>query len=600
MTFNVDGQEITRKMFWNANNNSTKIKQKLQEEKYKDSRYDIVRTKIRRYEYDYIEEYIEMLADGRITKIKGNDTVTFNVEGQEITRKMFWKSNQNSTKIKQKLQEGKYNNPKYDIARRKIEDYKEKNENIPLEQLIEEYIEMLADDRITEIRSADTVTFNIEGQEVIRKVFWSTNNNSTKIKQKLQEEKYKDSKYDIARKKTRDYEIKNENIPQEQLIEEYIEMLADDRITEIRSADTVTFNVENQEIIRTQYWNHNSTKIKEKLKEEKYKDSRYDIVRTKIKQYEFNYIEEYIEMLADGRIKEIKANDSVTFNIEGQEVIRKSFWNANNNKIKRKIEEEKYKDSKYDIVREKIKDYEKKGNDIKLNQLMEEYIEMLADGRIKEIKSRDSVTFNIDGKEVTRIKFWCINKNSTKIKEKLKEEKYKDSRYDIVRAKIRRYEYDYIEEYIEMLADGRITKIKGNDTVTFNVEGQEITRKMFWKSNQNSTKIKQKLQEEKYKDSRYDIARVKVEAALNIKQNKEKIEQLCIEFGIDYKKNKKYLDKLSSSIFEAILKFFKEEKQISYIDENGSLISDFYMSNADFKEAHGKSFEDLLNNQKRM
>ena len=43
----------------------------------------------------------------------------------------------------------------------------------------------------------------------------------------------------------------------------------------------------------------------------------------------------------------------------------------------------------------------------------------------------------------------------------------------------------------------------------------------------------------------------------------------------------------------------KKEDTIRLIDEKGLLISDFYMSNADFKEVHGKSFEDLLSNQKR-
>ena len=591
VTFNVEGQEVTRKMFWSTRKNGVKIKQKLKEEKYQDSKYDIVREKIKDYEEknenipleQLIEEYIEMLADDRITEIRSADTVIFNVENQEIIRTHYW--SKNSTKIKEKLKEEKYKDSRYDIARKKIKDYEIKNENIPQEQLIEEYIEMLADDRITEIRSVDTVIFNVENQEIIRKHYWSKN--STKIKEKLKEEKYKDSRYDIARKKIKDYEIKNENIPQEQLIEEYIEMLADDRIKEIKSNDSVSFNIEGQEIIRTQYWNQNSTKIKEKLKEEKYKDSRYDIARTKIKIYYFGFAEEYIEMLADDRIKEIKSNDSVSFNVENQEIIRKHYWGKNSTKIKEKLKEEKYKDSRYDIVRTKIKIY--------YFDFAEEYIEMLADDRIKEIKSADSVIFNIEGQIIKRVGFW--NQNSTKIKEKLNEEKYQSSRYNIVRTKIKIYYFDFIEEYIEMLADDRIKDIKKYNPVTFYIDGQEVVKSQFWSN--NIEKIIRKLEEEKYKNPRYDIARAKVEAALNIKQNKEQIEQLCIEYGIDYKKNKKYVNKLSYSIFESILKFFKEEKQIPYIDEKGLLISDFYMSNADFKEKYGKSFEDLLSNQKR-
>ena len=41
----------------------------------------------------------------------------------------------------------------------------------------------------------------------------------------------------------------------------------------------------------------------------------------------------------------------------------------------------------------------------------------------------------------------------------------------------------------------------------------------------------------------------------NIKNNKSNIEQLCNEYNINYKKNKKYVDKLSFSIFSASLKY---------------------------------------------
>ncbi len=605
VTFNIEKQKILRTEFWN--NNKNKIQQKLEKNKYKDEKYDIVRKKIKKYEEKnngkllekLIEEYIEMLADGRIRGIKSNASVTFNIEEQIIERTQFWGNN--STKIKEKLQEEKYQKPKYDIVREKIKNYEEKNISVPLEKLIEEYIEMLADGRITKIKSNASVIFNIEEQIIERKKIWQ--NNSTKIKEKLQEEKYQNSRYDIVREKIKNYEEKNISVPLEQMIEDFIEMLVDGRISIINVDSPITFDINGQKIIRKYFWKNNKRKVKQQLEKEKYQNSRYDIARKKINDYEIKndntmlekLIEEYIEMLADGRIKEIKSKDSVTFNIEGRKEERTQFWGNNSTKIKEKLQEEKYQNSRYDIVREKIKNYEEKNISVPLEKLIEEYIEMLADGRIKEIKSTDLVTFNIEGQIIEKTHYWA--KNSTKIKEKLQEEKYQKPKYDTVRAKIDIYEFDYIEEYIEMLADGRITEMKTRDSVTFNIEGQIIEKTHFWGN--NSKKIQAKLKEEKYQDSRYDIARAKIEAALNIKQNKEQIEQLCDEHSIDYKKNKKYLDRLSSSIFEAILIFFNKEKPIPYIDEKGLLISDFYMSSKDFKEAHGKSFEDLLSNQKR-
>ena len=616
VTFIIDGQKMTRTCFWG--NYNKRIILKLEEEKYKNLRYDTVRKKIDDYEIkndnipkdQLIELYIEMLANDTIKKIKSGDSVTFHINDQEIIRQAFWC--ENDKKIILKLEDDKYKDAKYDIVRAKIKIFdleRRKNKTNEFE-LIDEYIEMLADDRIKKIKSHDSVMFNISGQKIIRKTFWK--NNSDKIIIRLEDDKYKTSKYDIVRTKIKNYKenIKNDknniSIKNNILIEEYIEMLANDTIKEIKSKDSVTFYIDGREIVRTQFWNDFKDKIILMLTDDKYKSSKYDKVRTKIKIYEiergkvktneFELIEEYIEMLADNTIKEIKSHGDVVFNIDGQEIIRRSFWSSNSNKIKNKLNEDKYKNSRYDIVRKKIKDYNYAiSRDIPLDQLIEEYIEMLTDDRIKEIKSTDSVTFIIDNQEKTRKAFWGSNYKSILLK--LNEEKYQSSRYNIVRTKIKIYYFDFIEECIEMLVDDRIKDIKKYIPVTFYIDGQEVVKSQFW--SHNIEKIIQKLEEEKYQDSRYDIARAKVEAILNIKQNKEKIEQLCDEYSIDYKKNKKYLDRLSYSIFEAILIFFNKEKPIPIIDEKGLLISDFYMSSKDFKEAHGKSFEDLLSNQKR-
>ena len=316
-------------------------------------------------------------------------------------------------------------------------------------------------------------------------------------------------------------------------------------------------------------------------------------------------IEEYIEMLKDDRIKKITSSDNITFNIDGKEVIRKSFWSNNSTKIKAKIQEEKYQIREYEKVRTKITEYEEKNkhlnSDIPLERLIEEYIEMLKDDRIEKITASDNITFNIDGKEVIRKNFWHFN--STKIKEKMKEEKYQTREYEKVRTKITEYEEKnslferLIEEYIEMLNNDEIKEIKTKATTTFNIDGKEVIRTNFWDF--NSTKIKAKIQEEKYRTREYDNARYKIDRASNLRKNKESIEKLCNKYNINYKKNKKYIDKLPYKIFESILVYFIDNN-IPYMNNDGLLVNDFYMSNKDFETKYGIGYIDLINKGKRL
>jgi hypothetical protein len=85
---------------------------------------------------------------------------------------------------------------------------------------------------------------------------------------------------------------------------------------------------------------------------------------------------------------------------------------------------------------------------------------------------------------------------------------------------------------------------------------------------------------------------------LNNKNNKSNIEQLCNEYNINYKKNKKFVDKLSSSIFSALLKYFSDNN-IPYVDSNGLLISDIFMSSKDFETKYGISIIELVSKEKR-
>ena len=85
---------------------------------------------------------------------------------------------------------------------------------------------------------------------------------------------------------------------------------------------------------------------------------------------------------------------------------------------------------------------------------------------------------------------------------------------------------------------------------------------------------------------------------LDNKNNKTNIEQLCNEYNIDYKKNKKYIDRIPCSLFKSMLNYFIDNN-ISYVDDKGILISDFYMSSKDFESKYGISIIELLNRERR-
>ena len=312
----------------------------------------------------------------------------------------------------------------------------------------------------------------------------------------------------------------------EKVLEEYIEMLADDRVKEVIPSANIIFTIDGEKYNRLQYWNSNRYKIINKIREDKYKSPKYEKALIKINTYIFDYEKEYIEMLKDDRIKEIKGNEPITFNVYGKQVVKSNYWNTNKAKVKLVLGSYyMYEKKEYDIVREKIDKYYEKRN---MPALISEKI---------------------------------------------------------------------LEEYIEMLADDRVKLIDPNGTVIFTIDGEEYSRIQYW--NANKARLERKMLEEKYIDSRYDLVRLKMVAAQDKKLNKDNLALICNDYNIDYKLNKKYIDRIPYRIFKSILMYLIDNN-INYIDSEGLLISDFYMSSIDFSNKYGISIQELLNKEKRI
>ena len=144
--------------------------------------------------------------------------------------------------------------------------------------------------------------------------------------------------------------------------------------------------------------------------------------------------------------------------------------------------------------------------------------------------------------------------------------------------------YKQAQEYYEKNGDLQVSQSYATE------EGLKLGT---WISNQRKL----------YKSSELELDKIsKLESigmVWNIKNNKENIVILCNEYGINYKLNKKYLDRLSYSIFKIVLTYFIYNN-IRYIDSNGMLISDFYMSSKDCENKYGISYQDLISKEKRM
>ena len=86
---------------------------------------------------------------------------------------------------------------------------------------------------------------------------------------------------------------------------------------------------------------------------------------------------------------------------------------------------------------------------------------------------------------------------------------------------------------------------------------------------------------------------VKIGFVLNIKNNKEEINNICVQYNIDKDKNKTILSHISIQELQSKIEFLKAHN-IPIVDENGLLVDIFSMSSPDMKEKYGISLEEII------
>lgn len=80
----------------------------------------------------------------------------------------------------------------------------------------------------------------------------------------------------------------------------------------------------------------------------------------------------------------------------------------------------------------------------------------------------------------------------------------------------------------------------------------------------------------------------------DVKINKGKIENLCIENNIDMKINKKNISHISIQELKSKIEFLRENN-IPLVDDKGKLHEIFTMSSANMQVKYGVSLEELIN-----
>lgn len=109
-------------------------------------------------------------------------------------------------------------------------------------------------------------------------------------------------------------------------------------------------------------------------------------------------------------------------------------------------------------------------------------------------------------------------------------------------------------------------------------------------------------QRQKYKHGKLTQEQISklesIEFSFEIRMHKSKIKEICKKYSIDYSINQNSLAHLDADIFEHEIIYFIEHN-IPYIDSNGMLISDFYMSSKDFETKYNVSIQELVNNKKK-
>ena len=483
-----------------------------------------------------IEIFIEMLNKGnkKILKNKNKETL----EGYpNIKLAYFWSDHKE--RVTKKIYENLKNNPKYDNARKYIDEFEIANN---VEKQIPIFIDMLnkGNSEILKQRNKET----LEGYPNIKLAnFWT--NNKKRIIKKLFVDLKDNLEYNTARSLI---DIKNIKDNIELRIQIFIDMLnkGNNRILKNGNKDTLEGY---PNIKLANFWNNNKEVIIHKLFVELKDNLEYDIARKLIDINEMtNNVEKqipiFINMLNKGNVGILKVGNKET--LEGYPDIKLTyFWSDNKERIIEKLFLSLKDNSEYDTARRIVNEYNVENNiDSKINV----FINMLNKGNSNILKNGNKET--LEGYPNIKLsRFWSHHKE--KIIEKLFEDLKDKPEYDNARRLVDINEMTnnvekQIPLFINMLNKGnnKILKARNEETL----EGYpNIKLSYFW--NDHKQRIIQKLFEDLKDNQEYNVARQTVLTHLKVSTIEEYQEKLRKQQELkELKKMKKDLEVIEDTI----------------------------------------------------
>ncbi len=294
-----------------------------------------------------------------------------------------------------------------------------------------------------------------------------------------------------------------------------------------------------------------------------------------IKNYELarKYYEHHGDLLIPSKFK---TSDGYTYDEQG---VKLGSWLESQKKHYEKLSEErKQKLGEIGFVLSPngerwLKNYE----------LARKYYEHHGDLLISvKFKTNDGYTYDEQG---IKLGSWLVSqktyyeKLSEERKQKLNEIGFVLNAFDESWLKNYGLAKKYYEHHCDLLIP---VKFKTNDGCTYDESGVKLGN---WIMNQRHGH--KKLSEER-KTLLSSIGMI-----WNIKKNKEKINDICLQNDIDEPKNKSILKHISFQELSSKIEFVKSYN-ILPVDKNGLLIDIFSMNNIDMQEKYGISLEDLI------
>ena len=147
--------------------------------------------------------------------------------------------------------------------------------------------------------------------------------------------------------------------------------------------------------------------------------------------------------------------------------------------------------------------------------------------------------------------------------------------------------YEYAKKYFEYNKNLKVPhSFKTNDGISYVKDGK--VNLGFWVSNQRNN-----YKNDKMKSDKIQLLN-SVGMIWDVKENKEKIENICIEYDIDIKVNNSILEHISIQELSSKISYLLNNN-ISIVDSDGNLHDLFSMSSINMQAKYNVSLEDLIN-----